>query len=307
MELRQLEHFVAVAEEASFTRAAGRVHVVQSAVSVSVRSLERELGARLFDRTTQRVALTDAGRALLAPARRTLSAAAAARSAVQEASGGLSGTLRLGIMQSLALVDLAGMVTRFHHDRPGVQIVPRPASGGSQEMVEQVAQGRIDLAFVGLPDDGWPGLVAHPLASEPMQLICSEGHRFAGRRRIELAEAVSEPFVDAPAGWGTRMSIDRLLAERGLRREVAVEVPDVSTVVELVRAGLGVALMPPSLLRREDRLVVRPVRPAPAFHVTLVAPEPEDQSAAARAFIDLVLHPDGHTRIRRPRQGGLRG
>lgn len=297
MELRQLEHFVAVAEEASFTRAAARVHVVQSGVSVSVRSLERELGARLFDRTTQRVALTDAGHALLGPARRTLSAAASARAAVEETTGGLTGTLRLGIMQSLALVDLAGLVTRFHQERPGVRIVPRPASGGSQEMVEQVVQGRLDLAFVGVPGGETRGLVAYPLAAEPMQLMYGAEHRFADRRRIDLSEAVTEPFVDAPAGWGTRTSTDRLLAERGLRREVAVEVPDVSTLIELVRAGLGCALIPPSLVARKDGLAFVPVRPAPVFEVTLVAPVIDEQSAAARAFIDLVLRP---ARVDRP-------
>lgn len=293
MELRQLEHFVAVAEETSFTRAAARVHVVQSGVSVSVRSLERELGARLFDRTTQRVSLTDAGRALLGPARRTLAAATAARAAVEETAGGLTGTLRLGIMQSLALVDLAGMVTRFHRERPGVRLLPRPATGGSLEMVEQVAQGRLDLAFVGLPPGLVRGLVAYPLAAEPMRLVCSADHRFASRRRIDLADAVTEPFVEAPPGWGTRMSIDRLLVERGLRREVAVEVADVSTVVELVRAGLGLALLPPSLISRPDGLVQVPVRPAPVFEVTLVAPEVEQQSAATRAFIEVVLRPAG--------------
>jgi DNA-binding transcriptional LysR family regulator len=291
VELRQLEHFVAVAEERSFTRAAARVHVVQSAVSVSVRSLERELGARLFDRTTQRVGLTDAGQAMLGPARRTLTAAASAREAVQEARGGLTGTLRLGIMQSMGLVDLAGMLTRFHRERPGVRIVPRPANGGSLEMVEQVAQGRLDLAFVGVAGEDAPGLVAYPLAAEAMQLACISDHRFAGRRRVDLAEAVSEPFVDAPTGWGTRRSTDRLLADRGLRREVTVEVPDVSTLVELVRAGLGLAILPPSLLRGGDGLHLCPVRPAPVFEVTLVAPELEQQSAATRAFVELVLRP----------------
>ena len=226
---------------------------------------------------------------LLRAGPRTLTAAGSARAAVQETLGGLTGTLRLGIMQSLALVDLAGMVTRFHRERPGVRIVPRPASGGSREMVDQVAQGRLDLAFVGVPGGEVPGLVSYPLAAEPMRLVCGRDHRFARRRRVDLAEAVTEPFVEAPAGWGTRMSTDRLLAERGLTREVAVEVPDVWTVVELVRAGLGVALLPPSLVTRQEGLVLLLVRPAPVFEVTLVAPEVEQQSAATRAFIDLVL------------------
>src|SRR5919198_245380 len=100
MELRHLATFVAVAEEGSFTRAAGRLHVVQSAVSAAVRALERELGVTLFDRSTHRVELTDAGRALLPEARRTLAAAAAARDAVDQLRGGLRGTVRLGMMLS---------------------------------------------------------------------------------------------------------------------------------------------------------------------------------------------------------------
>src|ERR1700738_1080229 len=98
VELRQLATFVAVAEEASFTRAADRLHVVQSAVSAGVRKLEKELGAMLFDRSTHSVKLTDAGHALLPEARATLAAAQAANDAVDEARGGLRGTVVLGTM-----------------------------------------------------------------------------------------------------------------------------------------------------------------------------------------------------------------
>ena len=118
MELRHLQHFLAVAEEQSFTRAAGRIHLVQSALSVSVRSLERELGARLFDRTTHSVQLTSAGEALVVEARRTLAAAEAARDAVAAVRGGVRGTVRVGIMHSLALIDLAGLLTRYHREHP---------------------------------------------------------------------------------------------------------------------------------------------------------------------------------------------
>src|SRR3954469_18820475 len=117
MELRHLEHFVAVAEERSFTRAAGRLPLLQSALSVSIRALEGELGARLFERTTREVALTDAGRVLLPEARRTLEAAASARAAVLGAQAGLRGTLRLGMMQVIGLVDVGSLLARFHSER----------------------------------------------------------------------------------------------------------------------------------------------------------------------------------------------
>src|SRR5438034_1000527 len=144
MELRQLATFVAVAEEGSFTRAADRLHVVQSAVSAGVRNLERQLGTRLFDRSTHRVELTDSGRALLA-------AAQAARDAVDEARGGLRGTVVLGTMQAQGMraIDLTRVLAAFRAEHPGVQASIRHA-GGSSEMAREVQEGRLDLAFVAL-------------------------------------------------------------------------------------------------------------------------------------------------------------
>jgi DNA-binding transcriptional LysR family regulator len=288
MELRHLEHFVAVAEEGSFTRASARLHLVQSAVSVSVRSLERELGARLFDRTTHRVELTDSGRALLVEARRTLAAAQAARDAVASTGAGIRGTVRIGIMQSLVLVDLAAVLTRFHGERPAVQILPRTAPGGSAELVREVLDGRLDLAFVGLPGPYPPGLDVVLLAEEPMTLICPAGHPLATRPAIALADVAGEQFVDFPAGWGTRAGVDRVFADAGLRRESIVEVADAATVGALVRAGLGVAFVPPSILPRRDGVVLREVHPSPTFAVSVVVAADRPRSAATRALLDLV-------------------
>src|SRR6185436_18966669 len=122
MTLRHLGHFVAVAEEGSFTRAAERLNIVQSAVSSTVRSLERELGVELFERTTQHVALSDAGQVLLPEARATLAAAASARDAIAELTGGLRGTLTIGTMQSLKAVDLPRLLVAFSSDHPHVEL-----------------------------------------------------------------------------------------------------------------------------------------------------------------------------------------
>jgi DNA-binding transcriptional LysR family regulator len=144
MELRHLEHFVTVAEERNFTRAARRLHLVQSALSVSIRSLERELGTRLFERTTREVRLTDAGRVLLPEARRTLDAAASAQAAVFGAQAGLRGTLRLGMMQVITAVDMVSLIARFHRERPLVNIQPKTAPGGSAAMISDVRRGTLD-------------------------------------------------------------------------------------------------------------------------------------------------------------------
>jgi DNA-binding transcriptional LysR family regulator len=288
MELRHLEHFLAVAEERSFTRAAGRIHLVQSALSVSVRSLERELGARLFDRTTHSVQLTDAGTALVVEARRTLAAAEAARDAVAAVRGGVRGTVRIGIMHSLGLIDLAALLTHYHREHPEVSLVPSPAEGGSVELARDVADGKLDLAFASLPAGHPAGLEVRRLAAEEMLLACPPEHPLARRRRIALAELAGERFVDYPLGWGTRTSVDRLFAEAGVGREISVEVGDVPTVTELVRAGFGFAFVSPSTVADSRQVTLRRVRPHPEFSVSLVTSTTRPVSAAARALIELV-------------------
>lgn len=288
MELRQLEHFIAVTEESSFTKAARRLHVVQSTLSVSIRALERELGTQLLERTTHHMRLTDAGEALLAEARTALAAVDAARDAVAEVQGGVRGTVHLGIMQSLTQIDLAAVLTRYHRERPLVQIVPHTAVGGSAEMVAGVLDGSLDLAFVGLPGPYPSGLAVRPLASEPLLLACPDDHPFAGREQIALAELDGVKFVDGPPGWGTRTSVDRLFEQAGLLREVAVEVSDIPTAVELVRAGFGCAFLSRSLTIGARPVTLLPVEPSPILEVSLITPADRRLSAAARAFVDLL-------------------
>lgn len=288
MELRHLEHFVAVAEEQSFTRAAARMHLVQSALSVSIRSLEKELGAQLFDRTTHHVTLTDAGTVVLTEARRTLAAADAVRDAVAGVRGGLRGTIRLGIMHSLSLIDLAALLTAYHRAHPGVTLMPKAAQGGSVELVREVVEGRLDLAFAALPTDYPTATSVLPLAAEEMMLACPPDHPLAKRKRIELAELDGESFVEFPPGWGTRLAADRMFQNAGVHRETAVEVVDISNVLDLVRAGFGLAFVGPSTVPYRRRATLLRVRPAPEFAVSLITSRERAPSAAARALIDLV-------------------
>jgi len=288
MELRQLEHFVAVAEERSFTRASRQVHLGQSALSVSVRSLERDLGTRLFDRTTHTVQLTDAGRALLPEARRTLEAALAARTAVVKAEDGVRGTLRLGLMQSLSIVDVAGLLARYHRERPEVEIRPRPARGGSQSLADDVRSGDLDAAFVSAGGLRSQGLSSSVLASESLLLICPADHPFSPEESVTLERIEHESFIDFPEGWGIRTVADQLFASAGLERAITVEVPDVSTVLALVRAGLGVTLMPVSMIGLSNDLRYVRLQPTTTFEVSFVVSSDRPHSPVTRAFVDLV-------------------
>jgi DNA-binding transcriptional LysR family regulator len=286
VELRQLEVFVAVAEESSFTRAADRLNVVQSAVSAAVRNLERELGARLFDRSTHKVALSDSGRALLPEARATLAASVAARDAVAAVSGGVRGTILLGNLQAQGMraIDLAGVLAEFRAEHPAVEVQIR--QGSSLEMTTKVRDGQLDLAFVALPDQRFPGVKLIPLASEPIMLAVAADHPLAAHSRVDLAALGSETIIDFPDGWGIRMANDRAFAAAGVTRTIAYEVNDTGSVTGFISHGLAIGLLPASLFDNREGIVFVPIRGrAPQFLTAIATPSNRRPSAASRALL----------------------
>ncbi|WP_214411915.1 LysR family transcriptional regulator [Sphaerisporangium fuscum] len=280
MELRQLEYFVAVAEDCHFTRAAKRLHVAQSGLSASIRALERELGAPLFLRSTRQVELTPAGRALLVEARRALSATDAARDAVAAVQGLLRGSLAIGSLQCLHVVHLPAVLSRFVAAHPGLEISMR--QGGSGELIEQVRSGRLDLAFVSRPARCPDDIVVETLAGEPLVLACPPGHPLAGREQVEPGELVAEKFVDFPPDWGTRDLVDDVLAAAGVERRVTLEVTDVHSLLDLVTFGLGVALVPRYFSTKTDRVrFIDLAGDVPSWETAAVTGTPTSAAAAA--------------------------
>jgi DNA-binding transcriptional LysR family regulator len=291
VELRQLATFVAVAEEGSFTRASDRLHVVQSAVSAGVRNLERELGATLFDRTTHRVQLTDAGRALLPEARTALAAATAARDAVDAVRGGVRGTVLLGAMQAQGMraINVPGLLAEFRKHHPLVEVHIRHNAGGSSQLAANVREGRLDLAFVALPNQDIPGVELTPLAREPIMVAVPATHPLAKRRTLALAAVAEEALVEFPEGWGIRMANDRVFAAEGLTRTIAYEVNDTASVIEFVRHGLALGMLPASLIDRTDDVRLIPIRGrAPEFLTAIATPSNRRLTAAARALLDTI-------------------
>ena len=248
----------------------------------------------LFDRSTHTVRLTDAGGALLPEARATLAAAQAARDAVDEARGGLRGTVVLGTMQAQGMraIDLAGLMAAFRAEHPAVKVAIRH-SGGSSEMAHDVLDGRLDLAFVALPDDGPPGLHLIPLAREPIVLVVPAGHRFAGSADIEHKALCDETLVDLPPGWGIRMAVDRSFAVAGVTRTVTYEVNDTATMVDFIRNGLAIGLLPRSNVQTNGVAFV-PIRDyPPQFQTSIAIPENRRLSAATRAMLETVKRRTG--------------
>jgi DNA-binding transcriptional LysR family regulator len=288
MELRQLEHFIAVAEERHFTRAAQRVHIVQSGLSASIRSLEAELGTPLFVRTTRRVELTEAGRALLGEARRVLAAAESARDAVAGVQEMLRGTLSVGIMQAHGVVDLVGLLGRFHREHSGVEISLRQA--GSSVLADAVREGSLDLAFVALPEGKMPALERMVVGAEPMDLVFSLDHPLAHRRFVRLESLRDADFIDYPGDWGARLAVDSAFAAAGVQRRSSFVANDLLMMLNLVAEGFGVALVPRSVARsRRDVSFVRVQQHVPIWEISVVGRRGGPANAAAKALLAAIV------------------
>ncbi|MEV4113422.1 LysR family transcriptional regulator [Nonomuraea sp. NPDC049695] len=292
MDLRRLEHFVAVAEELSFTRAAARLHIVQSGVSSSIKALERELGLALFVRTTQHVELTPAGHALLGQARRILGGVAAARQELARIRSGLTGTLNLGILYGYAPTGIATHLARFRAGHPQVAIHLRGTDAHDlADHARRLHDGDLDLAFL-LVTRALPGLVLHPIGTETILLACHPGHPLAVRDTVGLAELTAENTIDFPLTWGVRSAVDAAHAAAGLQRRVTFEMNDLSTILDLVRHGLGVAFVPGFLARDAPGVRFLRVRDLPAeFEVALAASAARPLSPVSHAFLETVLRP----------------
>jgi DNA-binding transcriptional LysR family regulator len=290
METRQLEYLVAVAEELNFTRAAERVFAAQSTVSAGIRSLERELGATLFERDPQGVRLTAVGQEMVDAARATLEASERMRS-LADPHAGLRGQLRVGIFTNLTTIDLPGIMGEFHLRHPLVDLRLGPSPSGSTGLADDVRLGRVDVAFMGLPGQ-LPGLQYQRLAVSPFVVVLPEEHPLASRNRVPLAELVDERFVDAREGFGNRATLDRRLSELGMSRRVATEVSDLGEIPRFVAARLGVAVMPELTVLPAEGAVVRPLVERVEWVLSAVSrPRP---GAAALALLGLLAERFGH-------------
>jgi DNA-binding transcriptional LysR family regulator len=247
MDLRQLEYFVAVADERHFTRAAQRLGVVQSGLSQAIRTLEEELGGPLLVRSTRRVELTPAGGVLLQEARRVLAAARDARLAVTQVHGLARGQLRIGSIQSLApFVDLPASLGRFREKFPGIAV--QLVLDGAAPLLDELDGERFDVVFTQ-PGHTSAATTRRMLACEDVVLACAPDHPLAQCPPPSLTALAGATFIDLKPEWGVRRLIDRAFAARGAERRTAFEVNDTTMLLDLVAEGLGVTLVPESVAR----------------------------------------------------------
>ncbi|MCO1653639.1 LysR family transcriptional regulator [Pseudonocardia humida] len=285
MELRQLEYFVAVAEEAGFTRAADRVRISQPGVSAQIRRLERELGAPLFDRSTRTATLTRAGEAALVHARAALAGAAAVRAAVDEVNGLVRGRLVVGMVTACEVTPLFEALAAFHRAHPGIGITLR--EDGSDRLIELVLSGEADVALVGTDGDPPPGLSAFTVVRERLVAAVPDGHPLLDGHPPALAAVNRHPIVCLPEGTGIRTVLDRACAERGLRPGIALQAAAPGAVIDLARRGLGVAILSESMVGGADGLRARLIDDVPDLAVLALVWADRPPAPALR---ELVRH-----------------
>ncbi|HUN32746.1 MAG TPA: LysR family transcriptional regulator [Trebonia sp.] len=241
MELRQLEYLVAVAEEASFTRAAQRLHISQSGVSAQVRQLEQELGADLLDRSGRAVSLTQAGEAALVHARAALGAAAAMRQAVDDVSGLLRGRLTVGMVTACTITALFDALDRFHQAHP--RVVLTLVEGVAADLAGQVRAGALDLALIAAAGALPEGLDGLPIVTERLVACVPPAHPLAGRASVALADLSGLALISMPPGAGVRAAFDQSCLLRDIALVIALEASAGATIADLALRDLGVAIV----------------------------------------------------------------
>jgi len=260
VEIHQLRYFVAVAERRHFTQAAADLAVAQPSVSKQIRKLEGELGAPLFQRARGEIALTQAGEALLPWAKRVLADVDGARHEVRDLAGLARGRLSVGATPSLTTVVLPTLLARFHAEHPGIELVLHEA--GSRVLLERLERGDVELALVILPVQE-ETFATTPLFREELVLAVPRDHPFARRRSIRLADLRDVPLVMFREGYDLRAVTVAACQQAGFEPVFALEGGEMDGVLRMAAAGLGVAVVPGSVIERDGPLAAIPLADPP--------------------------------------------
>jgi DNA-binding transcriptional LysR family regulator len=286
VELRQLEYFLAVVEEGSFTRAAARLYMVQSSLSASLLGLERELGTELFIRGRRGAELTDAGRALVGPARDTIDDIDRARDVVAEVKGLFRGSVRVATVPVPRSVDVVDTIAQFRERHPAVQV--HVLYDGAQDLLTLVPAGEVDFAVTPLTPRSGPGLRFEPVLRTPLVVMCPAGHRLAGAHDVQVRDLLDEPVIDLPRGWWVRELFDRMFQEQRLAREVRLEVNEWFGLLTMVDRGIGISYGPHALVADAvfAGLGAATLADAPLWELGIATRDDVLRGAAGRALLE---------------------
>lgn len=285
---RELTAFLTLAEQRNFTRAAALCHLSQPAYSALIRALEQALGARLFDRTTRSVELTAEGRVLVEPARRLLHDAEAAWADVRDHAARRRGRVAIAVLPSLAAGWLPALLARFHSKHPGIEL--DIADVLSEDCIQRVRTGAADFALAATRT-ATPELHTEDFCRDAFHVVCPRGHVLASRRgRVSLADLAPHPIVQLARSSSVRQYLEAAIYPTQLR--TMMELDQLSTVAGMVRAGLGITVVPSlTLFHFEHPGLVTRVLDAPDLvrRVFMVRRADRPLSSAAQGLYDLLM------------------
>lgn len=290
LSLRQLRAFLAVAQESSMTRAATRLHLTPSALSMLVRSMEDDLGMRLFERTTRRVVLTDAGKLFLPTVEQVFLQLDSGIASLQQSQRLKASQLRVATSPLLASALFPKVIASFRAQHPQVAVVLMDTLIDS--LPDLVRRGEVDMAVCTANSDV-ADLSSHLLYVDKLMLVCHVDHPLAQARDVSWSSLVDEPLILMRHGSGLRSLVDKTIAKWCKRLQPAYEVSQVATALGLVAEGEGVSILPSYAISRAQAAsqalsiaTVPLVGPVVAREIVALMPAGAASSVAVDAFID---------------------
>jgi DNA-binding transcriptional LysR family regulator len=309
MELRQLRQFTSVAETLNFREAAERLNMAQPPLSVSIRKLEEEMGARLFDRDKSSVRLTEAGRAALEDAHKALFHAEEAKRRVRATTLGISGRLRIGFVGSAKFALIPRLLPLFRQRYPDVAI--ELAEHRNIEIIQAIESRNFDVGIIRVPFP-WGGRIrTEAVEQDHFVAALPSGHPLTAKRAVKLSDIAKEPFVHYATGpFAVLHMLTMMLFENsGYTPRLTQAAVHVDTAICLVRSGLGVALVPSVAARQPvNGVTFRELSPRPAADSIrlAIAYDPGYETLLARRFRELALDTRERAQPPLPRTGRAR-
>jgi DNA-binding transcriptional LysR family regulator len=287
MDLRQIQYAEAIARHANFTRAARELHVAQPALSVAVKSLEEELGVKLFVRTSRRVSLTDAGTAFIERARGILRNLDGLAFEMAEYSGATRGRVRVGSAYHLD-PRMPGVLSAFVRENPLVEIsiVDEPSS----RMLDGLRSADLDVAFPILSLDADLTDLGHVVIGEDrLVMVVARGDPLTSLASVPLRAITTRPFIVCGSGTALREWLDDALARAGVKTNIAIETSGIGAMVEYASIGLGTTIATTSIIGAVARQVAMvPIEDAPTFKLCLAWNARRHRSPVAERFLSLA-------------------
>jgi DNA-binding transcriptional LysR family regulator len=291
MELRHIRYFLAVAEEMNFTRAAKKVGIGQPPLSQQIRSLEEELGAPLFRRVPRGVELTDSGKVFLPEAQAILAQAERAKKIARRGARGELGSLRLGFTSSAAFTRIVQNTIRvFRENYPNVELTLEEED--TTTLLEGLSEQTLDVAFIRPGRNDPDGVQVHRLFDETMMIALPSNHRLVKASSLPLSAVAKDRFLLFPRSAGPGFFDEIILACRraGFEPRMGYEAPQITSVGNMIAAGLGVSIVPISIATQVCVAGVKYLKiigEAPKASIAL-AIRPDEQSVTVKNFVTLA-------------------